>query len=447
MRLFCATLFAAAAIFVSAASALTTDRYVANGGSDSNTPCTSSAMPCATIGTAVMASSSGDTIHVAAGTYSERITVNRSLTFLGAEANVDARTRSGAESILDASGNGGTTLFDVTANNVIINGFTIENETNANVFGFAIVLGAGTSGSQILNNIIENNLAGLALAGTDVTIKQNFFRDNNQPGPLSGEAIYSDQFVAGGSVSSILIDSNSFSGNSAAGLFVGDTDPSHPDSQFTISNNSFDSNGQGVLLFDTQSSSITGNTITNSTLASAAIGLDGNDTGLTITGNTLATGDGRGISISNLFGPSDGSGANSDITANQNNITGFAQAGLFVDQTDNPSGGDYQPAYSGTFDATCNWWGSPNGPFNSTVNPYGTGDAVSAPSSGNGMVSFVSWLNAATPSGSCVGTPPTPPQTTDDCKNGGWRQRTTTTGQPFKNQGNCIRYVNIGKKP
>lgn len=35
-----------------------------------------------------------------------------------------------------------------------------------------------------------------------------------------------------------------------------------------------------------------------------------------------------------------------------------------------------------------------------------------------------------------------PPQTKDDCKNGGWLTRTTATGQPFKNQGECVSSTN-----
>lgn len=35
-----------------------------------------------------------------------------------------------------------------------------------------------------------------------------------------------------------------------------------------------------------------------------------------------------------------------------------------------------------------------------------------------------------------------PPATKDDCKNGGWQTRTTTTGQPFRNQGQCVSSTN-----
>lgn len=35
-----------------------------------------------------------------------------------------------------------------------------------------------------------------------------------------------------------------------------------------------------------------------------------------------------------------------------------------------------------------------------------------------------------------------PPLTKDDCKNGGWQTRTTATGDPFRNQGQCVSYTN-----
>jgi hypothetical protein len=36
-------------------------------------------------------------------------------------------------------------------------------------------------------------------------------------------------------------------------------------------------------------------------------------------------------------------------------------------------------------------------------------------------------------------------RTKDDCKNGGWQQVRRADGSPFKNQGDCIQYVNTGK--
>src|SRR5437016_2583040 len=79
-----------------------------------------------TIQAAVNAAVNGDTITVDPGIYNELVTVNKSVTLLGAQVGVDARNpaRTGlpaTESVVD--GNNGSTAFDVTASNVTIDGF------------------------------------------------------------------------------------------------------------------------------------------------------------------------------------------------------------------------------------------------------------------------------------------------------------------------------------
>ena len=37
------------------------------------------------------------------------------------------------------------------------------------------------------------------------------------------------------------------------------------------------------------------------------------------------------------------------------------------------------------------------------------------------------------------------PTSKDECKNGGWQTLTREDGSTFKNQGDCIQYVNTGK--
>src|SRR5262249_41860550 len=58
----------------------------------------------ATIQEAVNAASPGDTILADPGTFSEHVTINKSLVLEGAQHGVDARARSGAESIVDGGG-------------------------------------------------------------------------------------------------------------------------------------------------------------------------------------------------------------------------------------------------------------------------------------------------------------------------------------------------------
>jgi hypothetical protein len=168
-----------------------------------------------TISAAVAAASPGDTINVADGAYGEAVNVNKTLTIRGNQFGVDARSARGSEAVVDGTTNGGKTPFDLTANNVTLDGFTVQGASNVNQIGFGIVLGAGTSGSQVLNNIIQNNITGIALANSGATqakIQFNLIQNNNvnQPGGTPGHGIYTDQFVGGGTVSNILIDSNKF---------------------------------------------------------------------------------------------------------------------------------------------------------------------------------------------------------------------------------------------
>jgi hypothetical protein len=83
--------------------------------------------------------------------------------------------------------------------------------------------------------------------------------------------------------------------------------------------------------------------------------------------------------------------------------------------------------------ATCNWWGAPNGP--GPVGP-GSGDRVST------NVKYSPWLVAPAPGGACGGAIVT---TKGQCKNDGWRTLFRADGTSFENQGDCIQYVNTGK--
>src|SRR5579862_5266295 len=102
----------------------------ATNGNDGNTclaPGTGNA--CQTIGAAILLASSGDTINVAAGTYNELVVISKTITLLGAQHGVDARTRTvppTSESMV-GSGDG---AFQIEADSVVIDGFTIQGVTN-----------------------------------------------------------------------------------------------------------------------------------------------------------------------------------------------------------------------------------------------------------------------------------------------------------------------------
>ncbi|MDX6405204.1 MAG: hypothetical protein QOH70_2659 [Blastocatellia bacterium] len=384
-------------------------------GNDSFT-CMSAVTPCKTINAAIGKASSGDTIIVAAGLYSESVAINRTLTLLGAQANVDARTRAGAESTIDNS----CSPVAITADNVTLNGFTVQGSTQSDpclIAGIWMNPGfGGGNGSQILYNIVQNNVAGIELDNTgtfQAKVQFNWIRNNNNPGPNSGSGIE----VSFG-LNNAVIDNNRFSGQTSDSMTV-----QAPSSGVTISNNELvGGTSEGFFIALLSSSSITGNTSVGST-SYATIDLFGGNDGVTITCNLLATGQ-RAISVDDPYGV----GPNKNITAHNNNIQGNVVAGLQVDT------GAYVP---GILNAENNWWGSPTGPT-STNNASGTGDKVIDP---DNAVDFFPYLTS--PSTCAAVLQVGPPTNKDQCKKDGWMN--FNVPRKFKNQGDCVSYVSNGK--
>jgi hypothetical protein len=328
---------------------------------------------------AVNDSSPGDIVKVCAGTYNELVTVDKTLTIQGVQAGVDARTRAVppiSESIV-GSGDG---AFRIEADNVVIDGFTIQGvnvdqNSDPAALGSAIWMnpdGVNThGGAQIRNNIIQNNVIGIELDNTgslQARIERNLIQNNNETGADGGTGIDSN-FVG---VINAVIDSNKFAGNmnSAIDTFVGG-------SNITVSNNEFAANRRAIGWSSVTGSNITMNNIHNSTDSSTAdVRIFGGVTGLTITCNDITNGAGRGIRMDNGFG----TGLNSDVAINTNNIAGNAVAGLVVDSL----------TYLGVVHAEANWWGSPTGPTIAS-NPGGTGDKIVDP---DGIVMYQPFLTS-----------------------------------------------------
>src|SRR5207244_1130256 len=114
-----------------------------------------------TINAAVAAANPGDTIKVCPGTYNENVAVNKRLTFLGAQAGKDGRSRkaSARESVVK-SASGADFALSGAANNVTINGFTISG-VDSNSTDIGISAFQGTSGLVVVNNIIAGNCEGM----------------------------------------------------------------------------------------------------------------------------------------------------------------------------------------------------------------------------------------------------------------------------------------------
>lgn len=367
------------------------NRYVDVSGVDGINDCSVIGSPCLTLQHTVNQSIAGDIVIMAAGTYavSGLVNVNKTLTIRGAQTGIDARTRVGAETILS-----NTQGISVSAHNVVFDGLTIQDSSVSAFTGYGIWLNPGINGTQIINNIFQNNIVGLGISNggaSQCLVQHNLFKDNNLPGASSGTGIYTDQYVSG-QVSNVLINENTFANNDNAGIGFGSNDTNNPDSFITITNNVINNCGRGIYLLNTQSSLISGNTISNLTNPndggdSVAIGIYGAVDDLTVINNELSVGTKYGIRIATLI-PGSPAPANSNIEIHQNNITGFFVAGI---QVDNAPTAPISPI-------TCNWWGSDTGPNNAIFNPSGTGDVVAGDIV---AANFNPWLLVPAPEGSC----------------------------------------------
>ena len=327
-----------------------------------------------TIQSAVNLAHDGDTIYVDEGAFSELVSVSKSVTLLGAQHGVDARSRSGdaaTESVVGGPGG----AFELLADGITIDGFTIRDVSGGP--GAGISTSADRSGYEIVNNIIEDNVLGVYLnsdGAFPTIVHYNMIRNNNLPGSSSGNGIYSD---AG--AQDILIDSNVFTGHDSAAIVFAGTGQS----DVQITNNEIVDDAGSILLLRLTDASIDGNTWTNS--GGGSILLGGETENVVITDNEMRDGT-RGIEV--LVGAFGDSGQVQNVQARFNLIEGNSVAGLEV----------AAGAYTGTLDAECNWWGSATGPA-AADNLGGLGNGVADP---DGVIDFRPWLPSTDPL-SCSG--------------------------------------------
>jgi hypothetical protein len=276
------------------------------------------------------------------------------------------------------------------------------------------------TGAQILNNVVQNNISGIELdnSGTiPAKVQYNLIRNNNNGGPGNGNGIETNF-----GLTNAVVDNNKFVGQINSSILVAGGTAT---SGVTISNNTLDA---GIALFQCSGISITGNTSIGNTV-DGTIYLGGSVSGVTMTNNILRNGV-EGIVSENLYA-SYGYVPNSGVTAHNNCISGNSTNGVRVAHL----------SYSGgpsSFNATGNWWGAANGPKYNGAGP-GTGDNIADP---DGVVSYIPFLTSTTGT-PCAPPPVGPPTNANQCKNDGWK--TFNAPRTFKNQGDCIQYVNTGK--
>ncbi|CAN5531825.1 hypothetical protein BH20CHL6_BH20CHL6_16800 [soil metagenome] len=150
-----------------------------------------------TIGAAVLAASSGDTVKVCPGTYPESVVVDKQLQLLGAQAGVGAercQLRSGRESRITGSPDVGPASLTLTTTGTVVDGFLISLND-----GPGISTRETGSGYRIRHNRIRANSLGIELETASSVrsyINRNCIeRNNNGLGelPVAGYGIYSDK--------------------------------------------------------------------------------------------------------------------------------------------------------------------------------------------------------------------------------------------------------------
>ena len=143
---------------------------------------------------AVPAPGTGWTVNIQAGTYKENVTVDRSVTLLGANAGTAGSASRVAETTVITNGNQ-SAIFYVTSSHVTINGFTIDGD-DPSVTGLPVYSGEDANAAYgvtnfngstaalidhltVENNIVENVAIGTRLQTNASTVSTGSLITNN----------------------------------------------------------------------------------------------------------------------------------------------------------------------------------------------------------------------------------------------------------------------------
>jgi hypothetical protein len=312
-----------------------------------------------TIQEAIDAASDNDTVIVAAGLYEENIVIDKSLTLQGAQAGVDARTRSGAETIIEPDNEEiGISILTAASRVVVIDGLTVQNGAHAIATPEFGLMAANITVKNV--RVLYPGDFGISLTFTiNATVERCYVQDAKVainagavlPAPPT-VAIFRDNEVV--------------------------------NSEFGITGYLGDSLIEGNLIRD---------------FANGGVGISAQFLDTKIRNNTVSGYvDGAGLSFEKSHHDRP---VSENVTVQGNNFTGNLH-GIYVwpDQTevegitvnfnnivDNSWSGVWNEVGE-TLDATRNWWGDVSGPDHWESNPDGMGDVV------RGNVDFEPWLEA-----------------------------------------------------
>ncbi len=329
---------------------------------------------------AINAANSGDTINVAAGTYTESLAINKGVTLQG--AGRDVTTITGAQTI--------------TANDVTIDGFTLNGGITINDAANSI------SGGTISHNFITGAQYGIRIGSTatgfgvnNVTIDGNTITANTKRGIL----FYNRADYAAQGVSNVTISGNEITDNTDGGVNGGGISTYGPGPNTIINNIVSGNNGNGISIKYDDGDTISGNTVTGN----AAMGINMHQVTNAVVENNVVSGHVSEVVVTTFWGGSITAGkgsaiyvheASHDNTIRLNTLTDN-KIGILINREsagNDPSDNSINDntitgntvygilnalvSPSTSTNAENNWWSSASGPTH-TSNPSGTGDSVS----------------------------------------------------------------------
>jgi hypothetical protein len=244
------------------------------GGHDSN-DCTSRTTACKTIGHAISLASSGDSINVAAATYTENLTIGFSLKVIGSGANTTIIDGRGTATVVNISSKSASVvLSDLT----IRNGFSEDSGAGIRNLGILTINACTISNNKARGSPSGGHGGGVTNAGT-LTVNNSTFSGNS----ISG--VFGAGFGGGlFNYTAATINNSTFSGNSAYATGGGIRNQGN----LTINNSTISSNKEhygggvesaaGTVIF--QNSIVANNSVGNcgGTIGSNGYNLSSDDT-------------------------------------------------------------------------------------------------------------------------------------------------------------------------
>ncbi len=373
-----------------------------------------------TIQAAINEAAHGDTIEVAAGTYHEQITISKPLTINGKDGAILEGTPTLLTPPLAATA--WTTGVKIKSGNVTFNNIDVTNfRQDGIIVGYEASIPGSLQNVHITNCNISNIQPGNHGFGIYAGYQSEDFKRPPATPKLTAHLDYSG----------LLIENNEITNTKSSALVL-QSITGTPGTLIVRNNNIHHNTTNSGIWIDCARNIV----IEDNIVAYNKWGIESSSYGdAFIAANYPAWTYDWTPHLNGPFGPMDILIRGNEITSNVNDgvaVYDGYPATIFINGNNitgnTPGVQNYLPEQ---VDATCNWWGAANGP--GPVGP-GLGDEVSV------NVTFSPWLNAPAPGGVCVSVV----TSKDQCKKDGWKTLIRANGTSFKNQGDCIQYVNTG---